>query len=364
MITETIFENRMMHVQELLRLGADIEVEGNTAIVKGVARLTGANVMATDLRASACLVIAGLIAEGETTIDRIYHLDRGYERIEDKLSALGARIAGRNERRRGFDPEASAEQADAGCRTHERGDLGAADLRDAPLGHPTGHPDRYAPDAAVRRAARSRSATRSGIGERLPFTGVDLWTAYELTWLDAQGKPQVALATIDMPVESPSIVESKSMKLYLGSFAQSALRGHDAGGGRDRARLVARNRGARRRGAARSRGVRRAVDPRARRRKPRRIAGRVHRYDVDPDLLAPHGDAVDGDADDRLFRSVCPVTAQPDFASVQIAYRGPAHRPRRAAALSRFLSLPRGIPRALRRAHLRRRQRRAAAASS
>lgn len=91
-ITETIFENRMMHVQELVRLGADIEVEGNTAVVKGVARLTGANVMATDLRASACLVIAGLIADGETTIDRIYHLDRGYERIEDKLSALGARI--------------------------------------------------------------------------------------------------------------------------------------------------------------------------------------------------------------------------------------------------------------------------------
>ena len=91
-ITETIFENRMMHVQELLRLGADIEVEGNTAVIKGVARLTGANVMATDLRASACLVIAGLIADGETTIGRIYHLDRGYERIEDKLSALGARI--------------------------------------------------------------------------------------------------------------------------------------------------------------------------------------------------------------------------------------------------------------------------------
>jgi UDP-N-acetylglucosamine 1-carboxyvinyltransferase len=91
-ITETIFENRMMHVQELKRLGADIEVEGNTAIVRGVSKLTGAHVMATDLRASACLVIGGLIAEGETTIDRIYHLDRGYERIEDKLSALGARI--------------------------------------------------------------------------------------------------------------------------------------------------------------------------------------------------------------------------------------------------------------------------------
>ena len=91
-ITETIFENRMMHVQELQRLGADIEVEGNTAIVRGVGKLTGASVMATDLRASACLVIAGLVAEGETLIDRIYHLDRGYERIEDKLSALGAEI--------------------------------------------------------------------------------------------------------------------------------------------------------------------------------------------------------------------------------------------------------------------------------
>ena len=92
-ITETIFENRMMHVQELLRLGAAIEVEGNTAIVTGVRGLTGANVMATDLRASACLVIAGLIADGTTTIDRIYHLDRGYERLEEKLSGLGARIS-------------------------------------------------------------------------------------------------------------------------------------------------------------------------------------------------------------------------------------------------------------------------------
>ncbi len=91
-ITETIFENRMMHVQELRRLGADIEVEGSTAVVKGVAKLTGADVMATDLRASACLVIAGLVAEGATTIDRIYHLDRGYERIEEKLMGLGAHI--------------------------------------------------------------------------------------------------------------------------------------------------------------------------------------------------------------------------------------------------------------------------------
>jgi UDP-N-acetylglucosamine 1-carboxyvinyltransferase len=92
-VTETIFENRFMHVQELRRLGAKIEVEGNTAFVHGTERLTGARVMATDLRASASLVIAGLVAEGETVIDRIYHLDRGYERIEERLGQLGARIA-------------------------------------------------------------------------------------------------------------------------------------------------------------------------------------------------------------------------------------------------------------------------------
>jgi UDP-N-acetylglucosamine 1-carboxyvinyltransferase len=91
-VTETIFENRFMHVQELKRLGADIEVEGNTAVVKGVPHLDGATVMATDLRASASLVLAGLIARGTTTVDRVYHLDRGYERIEEKLSRLGARI--------------------------------------------------------------------------------------------------------------------------------------------------------------------------------------------------------------------------------------------------------------------------------
>ena len=91
-VTETIFENRFMHVQELRRLGAQIDVEGNTCMVRGVDRLEGATVMATDLRASACLVIAGLVAQGETVIDRIYHLDRGYEHIEAKLSQLGANI--------------------------------------------------------------------------------------------------------------------------------------------------------------------------------------------------------------------------------------------------------------------------------
>ena len=91
-ITETVFENRFMHVQELRRLGAEIDVEGSAAVVRGMPGLSGASVMATDLRASACLVVAGLVAEGETVVDRIYHLDRGYECIEEKLSQLGARI--------------------------------------------------------------------------------------------------------------------------------------------------------------------------------------------------------------------------------------------------------------------------------
>jgi UDP-N-acetylglucosamine 1-carboxyvinyltransferase len=91
-ITENVFENRFMHVQELQRLGADIRVEGSSAIIKGVAEITGAPLMATDLRASACLVLAGLVAKGDTTVDRVYHIDRGYECIEEKLSGLGATI--------------------------------------------------------------------------------------------------------------------------------------------------------------------------------------------------------------------------------------------------------------------------------
>ncbi len=91
-VTETIFENRFMHVQELQRLGAAIHIDGRTAMIEGQSKLSGATVMATDLRASASLVIAGLVAEGETVVDRIYHLDRGYDRMEDKLRALGAQI--------------------------------------------------------------------------------------------------------------------------------------------------------------------------------------------------------------------------------------------------------------------------------
>ena len=92
MITETIFENRFMHVPELCRMGADVNVHGASAIVRGVPRLSGAEVMATDLRASVSLVLAALAAEGETVVNRVYHIDRGYERIEEKLSGLGAAI--------------------------------------------------------------------------------------------------------------------------------------------------------------------------------------------------------------------------------------------------------------------------------
>jgi UDP-N-acetylglucosamine 1-carboxyvinyltransferase len=91
-ITESVFENRFMHVQELQRMGANLKLEGNTAISCGVDKLTSAPVMATDLRASASLVLAGLVAKGETVVDRIYHIDRGYETIEEKLAQLGAHI--------------------------------------------------------------------------------------------------------------------------------------------------------------------------------------------------------------------------------------------------------------------------------
>jgi UDP-N-acetylglucosamine 1-carboxyvinyltransferase len=91
-VRETIFENRFMHVPELARLGAEISVHAGEAQVKGVEGLHGAQVMATDLRASMCLVIAGLVAEGETTVGRVYHLDRGFERLEEKLGACGADI--------------------------------------------------------------------------------------------------------------------------------------------------------------------------------------------------------------------------------------------------------------------------------
>ena len=91
-ITETIFENRFMHIQELVRMGAKIEVHGSAAVIQGVEKLSGAPVMATDLRASASLILAGLAAEGESIVDRVYHIDRGYECVEEKFQRLGANI--------------------------------------------------------------------------------------------------------------------------------------------------------------------------------------------------------------------------------------------------------------------------------
>ena len=203
------------------------------------------------------------------------------------------------------------------------GDVDAADLRDAPLGHPTSPADRYAP-ALLFSVPRAPQRAALGIGERLPFTGVDTWTAYELTWLDPHGKPQVALATIDVPIESPCLIESKSMKLYLGSLAQTRCADADDVGmklERDLSHAAGAAVRVTLRGPASfaSERVREldgeSVDD---------LAVACDAYDVDPALLAASGEVVAQTLTSRLFRSVCPVTAQPDIASVQIGYRGPA----------------------------------------
>ena len=201
-------------------------------------------------------------------------------------------------------------------------DISVEELARAPLGHPSPHPDRYAASLlfAVPRAPQ-RAAL--GISDALPFTGADVWTAYELTWLDEGGKPQVALATLDVPVDSPSIIESKSMKLYLGSFAQTRL-----GGMTDVAATLERD-------LSLACGARIGVTLRG----PAAFTGQSIReldgeslddlrvacdvYDVDPAFLAASDGVVAETLTSRLFRSVCPVTAQPDIASVQITYRGP-----------------------------------------
>ena len=196
-----------------------------------------------------------------------------------------------------------------------------ADLDGAPLGHATGYPDTYDPTQlfAVERAPQ-RAAL--GLGAALPFVGSDLWTAYELTWLDRRGKPEIAIATIDVPASSPSIVESKSMKLYLGSFAQSSFEG--AG---DVAATIERDLA-----AATGAIVRVKIEGPAAFARERFVELEGEsldalplestRYDVDPSTLAAGGDTVDEALTTNLFRSVCPITAQPDIASMRIAYRG------------------------------------------
>lgn len=200
------------------------------------------------------------------------------------------------------------------------------DLAAAPLGHVTGFPDTY--DASllfpVSRAPQRRELGIAGVPpDVLPFAGADLWTAYELTWLDARGKPAIAIATFAVPVTSPSIVESKSVKLYLGSFAQtryddakavSATIAHDlsaAAGAPVRVELV----------APAAFGALRMEE----------LAGEsldalpvsIDGYALDPSSLGAAGPAVAQTLRTNLFRSLCPVTGQPDFAAVAIAYRGP-----------------------------------------
>ena len=194
-------------------------------------------------------------------------------------------------------------------------------LRNAPLGHATGHPDEYTPEVLY---AVPRAPQRAALGLlSLPFTGVDVWTAYELTWLDRQGKPQVALATLDIPVDSPSLIESKSMKLYLGSFAQSRFAGITEVTAlieRDVSHAVGAPVGIALRGPA-------AFGAQA----IRELDGEslddlpivCDTYDVQPAFLSAGGDTVVETLTTRLYRSVCPVTAQPDIASIQLTYRGP-----------------------------------------
>jgi len=207
------------------------------------------------------------------------------------------------------------------------------DLTGSPLGHATAYPDVY--DAGllfpVPRAPQRREI---GLTGPLPFEGADAWTAYELTWLDTHGKPQVAIATFVVPAGTPSIVESKSVKLYLGSFAQTRFDGTT-----DVQATIERD-------ISHATGGSVHVDLHPPATFPSvRIADldgesldelsvAIQRYQLTPELLHATGPQVDETLKTDLFRSLCPLTHQPDFASVQIAYRGPAID---RAALLRYL---------------------------
>jgi 7-cyano-7-deazaguanine reductase len=214
-----------------------------------------------------------------------------------------------------------------------RADVGPEELRAAPLGHPTEYPDAYAP-ALLYALPRAPQREALGIGRALPFHGVDLWTTYELTWLDARGKPMVAMATLAIPAQSPSIVESKSLKLYLGSFAQTRF------GEPGEVTVALTHDLSRAVGAT----VRVVLD------RPERFAGmrlrelegidldalevECNAYDVDASLLGTLAGSAAETLTTHLFRSMCPVTGQPDIASLAIAYEGPCVD---RAALLRYL---------------------------
>jgi len=199
-----------------------------------------------------------------------------------------------------------------------------------PLGHATGYPDRYDPSLLFS-VSRTPQRTAIGIGDPLPFTGADVWTAYEHTWLDGRGKPCIAMLSLVVPVDSPFIVESKSVKLYLGSFAQTRFD--------DTAQVVATIE--RDLGVATGAGVGATVLRDAR---IEAMAGEsideadvsIDRYEVDASLLHAGSDIVSEALRSDLFRSVCPVTGQPDYASIGISYRGP--RIDRAALLRYIVS--------------------------
>jgi 7-cyano-7-deazaguanine reductase len=202
-------------------------------------------------------------------------------------------------------------------------DVGPEELRDAPLGHATSYPDAYTP-ALLFAVPRAPQRAALGIGATLPFTGADLWTAYELTWLDVRGKPQVAMATLTVPAQSPSIVESKSMKLYLGSFAQTRFANpgevtasitHDLSAAAGAPVSVVLDLPARFAGTRL--GPLEGIDLDA-------LDVSCDAYDVDAGLLsAASSGRVAETLVTALFRSMCPVTGQPDIGSVQIAYEGP-----------------------------------------
>jgi 7-cyano-7-deazaguanine reductase len=196
------------------------------------------------------------------------------------------------------------------------------ELEAAPLGHATSYPDTY--DAALLfRVPRLPQRQEIGIAGALPFTGSDGWTAFELTWLDPRGKPEVAILSFEVPAASLAIVESKSVKLYLGSFAQTRFAGPDAvqatiardlsaaAGAQVAVTLIAPSAFAQLR-IAELPGE--CLDG---------LAVAIDRYEVDPSLLAAIGPPVDETLRTDLFRSLCPVTGQPDFASIGLAYRGP-----------------------------------------
>ena len=207
------------------------------------------------------------------------------------------------------------------------------ELQGAPLGHATTYPDAY--DAALLfPVPRAPQRVELGLTGALPFTGADIWTAYEMTWLDIHGKPQVAIATFVVPADSNAIVESKSVKLYLGAFAQSRFDG------------TAEVRATLERDLAAATGgpvqvaldapamflATRCADLDGERLDDLPLA--IQRYQPTPELLVADGPEVEEAFKTDLFRSLCPITFQPDFASMQITYRGPAID---RAALLRYL---------------------------